>query len=173
MVIDLGDREIAIWHIPGHSHGHLGIYDQTNDTLAVSDAILGDAVPLADGTPSFPPTYRHVDAYLATIERARALQPETLLTAHYGDYVGEQVPAFLNTTELFVRRMDDQVMAALQPEGQTLHEIVKKVNPAIATWPLEGTETALAFPVAGHLERARAAGFATMVDDEGIWRWSA
>ena len=170
--VDLGgNRSVDIWHVPGHSHGHLAIHDQEHDTLAISDAILGSSVPLADKTPSFPPTYRHVDAYLSTIERVRERKPGTLLTAHYGEYLGEDVSAFLNESELFVRRLDEAVKDAVGPEPQTLEEIVRRVNPVVATWPTEGTETALAFPVAGHLERAREAGEIIMLQHDDAWRW--
>ena len=170
--LDLGgNRVVDIWHVPGHSHGHLAVHDSVNDTLAVSDAILGSSVPLADKTPSFPPTYRHVDAYLETIERVRKRQPETLFTAHYGDYHAEEVSAFLNESQLFVRRLDEAVKEVLGPEPQTLEEIVRQVNPVVATWPIEGTHTALAFPVAGHLERAREAGEVIMLQHDDAWRW--
>ena len=171
--VDLGDRRVEIWHVPGHSHGHLAIHDPQHRTLAISDAILGSSVPLADKTPSFPPTYRHVNAYLATIQRVREHQPKVLLTAHYGDFKNDDVVSFLNESELFVHRLDDAVKTALGPEPQTLEQIVRRVNPLIATWPTEGTETALAFPVAGHLERARESGEVIMLQHDDAWRWMA
>lgn len=172
--IDLGEeRVLELWHLPGHSHGHLSVYDRTHDTLAISDAILGSFVPLADGSPSFPPTYRHVDDYLATISRVKNAAPHLLLTAHYGDYSGDEVQEFLHESAEFVHQMDQAVTSALSSDPHTLRDIVSKVNPEVATWPLEGTETALAFPVAGHLERARNAGVARAEKLDGVWHWTA
>jgi len=170
-VIDIG-RPIDVWHVPGHTHGHLAVHDLDNDVLAIADAVLGSAVPLADGSPSFPPTYRHVDDYLATIARIRRAAPHMLLTAHYGDFIGDDVIAFMDESAAFVERMDEEVLHALGSEPRSLGQIVDIVNPRIASWPVSGTRTALAFPVAGHLERAHAAGqvHRDLVDD--VWVWS-
>jgi glyoxylase-like metal-dependent hydrolase (beta-lactamase superfamily II) len=146
-------RELEILHLPGHTLGHLGIFDRSHGVLAISDAILGSAVPLADGSPSFPPTYRHVDTYIATIARVRELEPDLLLTAHYGDFTGDELVTFLDQSEAFVHRLEGIVRETVTSQPKTLEEIVTHINPVIASWPLAGTYNALAFPVAGHLER--------------------
>lgn len=171
MTLDDG-RSLEVWHVPGHSHGHLAIYDTEFDTLAISDAILGSSVPLADGTPSFPPTYRHVESYLATIARVREHSPRTMLTAHYGDYIGEGVTAFLDESETFVHAMDAVVRTAVTSAPKTLEDLVHEINPLVATWPTEGTYTALAFPVAGHLEALHRAGEITRHDGPKGWEWT-
>lgn len=171
--LELGDgRLLEIWHVPGHTRGHLAVFDPEHNTLAIADAILGSAVPLADGSPSFPPTYRYVQAYLETIARVRAAQPEVLLTAHYGDYVGDDIPAFLDESETFVSQLHDAVMGEISTEPKTLSVIVDAVNPRVARWPIDGTRTAMAFPVAGHLELALASGSVQRVDLDGVWGWT-
>lgn len=172
MILDDG-RPLEVWHVPGHSHGHLAIHDVEFDVLAISDAILGASVPLADGSPSFPPTYRHVAPYLATIARVRRQSPHTLLTAHYGDYIGAEVTAFLDESEAFVHAMDRAVRDAVTLEPKTLEDLVHEINPLVATWPTEGTYTALAFPVAGHLEDMHAAGHITRHDGPRGWEWTS
>lgn len=166
-----GSRNIDIWHVPGHSHGHLAVMDNDNSVLSISDAILGGFVPLADGEPAFPPTYRHVDDYLATIARVRSAAPEVLLTAHYGDYTGGAVGEFLDLSEGFAQSVEDATMEAIDAGNATLVEIVDYVNPRIATWPLEGMRTALAFPVSGHIERAHARGDIRREEGPEGWRW--
>ncbi len=163
--IDLGDRELQLLHVPGHSRGHLAIHDQKRSLVAVSDAVLGDAVPDADGHPIFPPTYRHVAAYLETIERIRALVPEHLVTAHYGTYEGAGVRDFLDTSEEFCRSLGGTVEALFDeaPEGGfTLADCVDRLLPTVGTWPKEGRRNALAFPVCGHLEDLVRAGRLTL-----------
>lgn len=166
-----GSRNLEIWHVPGHSHGHTAIMDHDNNVLSISDAILGRAVPLANGDHAFPPTYRHVDDYYATIARVRAAAPEVLLTAHYGDYSGDAVGAFLDESEKFADSVEQATMDAIDAGQQTLAEIVDWVNPRIATWPVEGTRTAMAFPVAGHIERAHARGVLRREEGPEGWRW--
>jgi glyoxylase-like metal-dependent hydrolase (beta-lactamase superfamily II) len=171
MILDDG-RPLEVWHVPGHSHGHLAIRDVEFDVLAISDAILGGSVPLADGSPSFPPTYRHVAPYLATIARVRRQPPHTLLTAHYGDYIGAEVTAFLDESEAFVHAMDKVVRGAVTFAPKTLDDLVHEINPLVATWPTEGTYTALAFPVAGHLENLHASGQIKRTDGPRGWEWT-
>jgi glyoxylase-like metal-dependent hydrolase (beta-lactamase superfamily II) len=171
LTLDNG-RVIDVLHVPGHSHGHLALWEKDRSLLAISDAILGHAVPLADGSDSFPPTYRHVEAYLATIERVRQLGPEVLLTAHYGDFVGDDVGAFLDRSEEFVHRLGALVSAAITDQPKTLLDLVTEINPQIATWPQEGSLTALAFPVAGHIEALHHAGDIHKHDSPRGWEWT-
>jgi glyoxylase-like metal-dependent hydrolase (beta-lactamase superfamily II) len=165
-------RDLEVWHVPGHSLGHLALYDSQVDTLAISDAILGSAVPLADGAPSFPPTYRHVDSYLQTIARVRDLMPRVLLTAHYGDYRDEEVAVFLDESEAFVHTLDEVVRSVLGSQPKTLEDLVHEINPLVATWPIEGTYTAMAFPVAGHLEQLHQSQTITRHEGPRGWEWT-
>jgi len=152
--IDLGDRVLQVLHVPGHSLGHLAVHDPSTGVLAISDAILGDAVPLADGSPAFPPTYRFERSYLATIERVRALAPQFLATAHYGVFEGVAVGGFLDTSRDFaheLRRAVRDTVGAVR-RGLRLGDLVAELNTTIGSWPREGTMHALAFPVVAHIE---------------------
>ena len=160
--IDLGGREIHLLHLPGHSRGHLGVHDPSRGVVALSDAVLGAAVPDVDGMPLFPPTYRHVEEYLDTVALVRRLAPQYLLTAHYGVYEGTAVAAFLDESEDFCHTLEAAVVElfaeADDPEGLTLAEAVAGLLPSVGSWPREGRLNALAFPVCGHVERLAAQG---------------
>jgi glyoxylase-like metal-dependent hydrolase (beta-lactamase superfamily II) len=160
--VDLGDGwEVEIVHLPGHTYGHLAVYDPRSRVLAVADAVLGDMVPHADGRPAFPPTYRYVDSYLATISRCEALRPELLLTAHYPTMRRDGAAEFLARSRGFVDKVDAVVADELDAAGATglrLQELLARANPRLGSWPSEGTEGALAFPVVGHLERLLSLG---------------
>ncbi len=56
-----GDWRVQVLHTPGHSRGHLSVYDPRSRTLIICDAALYNAVLTSDGAPAFPPTYRYVD----------------------------------------------------------------------------------------------------------------
>jgi hypothetical protein len=134
----------------------------------VSDAVLGAAVPLADGSPAFPPTYRYVADYLATIDRIGQLAPERIITAHYGTFTGAQAADFLRTSREFVERLEDRVLADLRRHGpSSLAAVLTRINPIAGEWPAEGTEGALAFPVVGHLEDLEARGL--VAEEAGQW----
>lgn len=48
-VIDLGDRRFEIWHLPGHSPGSMGLWEQASRTLFAGDAIYdGELVDMLE-----------------------------------------------------------------------------------------------------------------------------
>lgn len=156
-----GGWEVEILHLPGHTYGHLGIFDPKSRALVVADAVLSDMVPHADGRPAFPPTYRYVDSYLATISRCEALRPELLLTAHYPTMQAEAAADFLARSRGFVEKVEQVVLDELDAagaQGLSLQELLTRANQKLGSWPSEGTDGALAFPVVGHLERLLALG---------------
>ncbi|MFD2211974.1 MBL fold metallo-hydrolase [Virgibacillus halophilus] len=53
-VIDLGNRALTIYHTPGHSPGHINIFDQTNGYLFTGD-LLYDQTPVYAHYPSTSP----------------------------------------------------------------------------------------------------------------------
>jgi glyoxylase-like metal-dependent hydrolase (beta-lactamase superfamily II) len=163
-VIDLGDRDAEILHVPGHSWGHLAVHDMRTGTLIIADAALGSAVVNADGTGAFPPTYRHVAAYRASVERLAEMHAPLLLTGHYPTYRDAAVRAFLADSLEFVDSLGRRVELALNdaPEGCTLAQLVDAVNDGFGDWPVSTTAGALAFPVAGHVEDLVVMGRATV-----------
>lgn len=157
--ITLGDRTVDIVHLPGHTRGHLGIYDKTYSFLAISDAILGEAVPLASQEPAFPPTYRHERLYSDSIERVRGLRVQTMATAHYGVFEGDEVSAFLDASCDFVRALKGLVHSVVSgAPGLDLMAITERIDPLVGDWPKGVSVPALTFPVVAHLEQLESEG---------------
>ena len=73
------DWHVEVVHTPGHTWGSVSIFDPRSEALIVGDAVLGDSVRKLDGSPAFPPTYRYLDSYLATIQQLRAMRPAEYL----------------------------------------------------------------------------------------------
>ncbi len=71
--IDLGDRTFEVLHLPGHSPGSIGLWDQKSGVLFSGDAVYDG--PLLDEIPG-----ANVDDYLTTMERLRTL-PVTVVHA--------------------------------------------------------------------------------------------
>lgn len=174
--IDLGGgRVVEVLAVPGHSHGHLALDLPWADAALVGDAVLAASVDLADGTPAFPPTYRHVDEYLATIELLETLDRDLLLTAHYPTLRGDDARGFLARSREFAARLDELLVQALsdEPGGVTFAELLGHLNPSAGAWPSASTEGALAFPVAGHLEHRVSRGLARRVGERnGVALWA-
>ncbi len=131
--IELGPgRTLRVLHLPGHSPGHLGLWDADRGLLVLNDAILGDG-QREGGRVVGIPAYLDVDAYLASIRTVRALQPALTLPAHFPTMNHAQLAAFCDLSEAFVRRLDEAVGALLadgRPRG--LREITERVVPTVA-----------------------------------------
>lgn len=157
--LDLGGRTVELLHTPGHTRGHLTVFDPATRTAIVADAVLGAATPDAVGNPLYAPTYRYVSNYRATIDKLRDLAPELLLGSHCPVAEGaSQVSAFLDTTESFVNALEAAVEAILERSGPlTLRELIDLAAPAVRSWP-SAMDITLADPVVGHLEDLQARG---------------
>ena len=168
------DWQVEILHTAGHSRGHLSIHDPRSRSLIIADASLWNAVLRKDGTPAFPPTYRYVETYLASIQRFQGMDVDTLLTSHYPVCTGRSVAEFLGESRAFVDRVD----AALQSElrrstvSLTTRELIESLSPRLGQWPDAAAQN-LAFPLVGHLEQLDRYGriAAERRDGRIVWRW--
>ena len=113
--LGLGDgMRYQILHTPGHTAGHLSIWNPERRLLIVQDAVLWRGVPDRGGEVPSPPPYYDAGAYVQTLRRLRALEPEWLLTAHYPVVHGAAVDEFFATSLAFVEKVDQAVLEAVQ-----------------------------------------------------------
>lgn len=151
-IIKLSDsRQVEILHLPGHSAGHLGIYDPSNRAAIIIDAILWKGLLDLDGNLISPPPYFEIESYLWALEILQGLDIAHLFTAHYPDKHGDEVAQFLEESQEFVAQIEDAVVDVLQnSEGSlTLHEVTLAVNERLG--PYTVMEIELAGPVRAHL----------------------
>ena len=106
------DRRLEVLALPGHTAGHLGLWDAATGAAIVIDAVLADGVYDRAGRRLIPPRYYDAGAYEATIRRLRALDPELLLTAHYDVMERAAAREFLDRSLDFVRAVRSAVRAA-------------------------------------------------------------
>lgn len=85
-VIDLGDRHFEVWHLPGHSPGSLGLWEQATRTLFSGDAIY-DGV-LLDSLPD-----SSVPDYVETMKRLRDVPAEVVHGGHEESFGRERMIA--------------------------------------------------------------------------------
>jgi glyoxylase-like metal-dependent hydrolase (beta-lactamase superfamily II) len=119
-VVDAGDTSLVAVHTPGHAPDHLCFWHQATRIMFVGDLA-------AKGTTVYiPPTIGgDLSAYLASLERVRALQPRTLLPAH-GPPVDD--PDRLLSTYLTHRReRERQIVDLLATGASTLNAIVGSI----------------------------------------------
>jgi glyoxylase-like metal-dependent hydrolase (beta-lactamase superfamily II) len=108
-VVTVGDEEWRIIRLPGHSEGHLGVWNPETGVLIAGDAVMGWGVIDGDAVLQ-PPHYIDVDAYRATIDRIASLGLRELRLSHEELIQDGQIGAFLDDS----RRAVDVLAAAVE-----------------------------------------------------------
>ncbi|HEV8045424.1 MAG TPA: MBL fold metallo-hydrolase, partial [Rubrobacter sp.] len=72
------DRRIELLHLPGHTPGHLGIWDQKNDAAIIVDAALEAGIYDREGNLLQPPRYFDAVSYRSTIRKLHSMRPDYL-----------------------------------------------------------------------------------------------
>jgi len=78
-VVDLGDRHFEVLHLPGHSRGSVGLWEEATGVLFSGDAIYDG--PLLDELEE-----SDLDAYVSTMERLRALPVTVVHGGHEASF---------------------------------------------------------------------------------------
>jgi glyoxylase-like metal-dependent hydrolase (beta-lactamase superfamily II) len=169
--IRLGPRlMLEVLHLPGHTSGHIGLWDPASRTAIVMDAVLGRGLLDMDGTVIHPPPYYDVEGYLGAARTLQALVPQRLLTAHYDVMEGEQVDRFLADTVAFVEDAGGIAAGALAEAGEvTLPELLAVADPQLG--PFSSMPNELAGSLQAHLREFVRQGSAR-ADPSGL-RWTA
>ncbi|HEU5100337.1 MAG TPA: MBL fold metallo-hydrolase, partial [Roseiflexaceae bacterium] len=161
-----------VLHAPGHSAGHLALWEASTRVLIAQDAVLWRGVPDKAGHLPSPPPYHDVESYLATLWRLRALSPTLLLTAHYPIIRGADVDAFFAESLAFVERVDAAVLDALRAAGRplTLGAVVAALDARLGPF-----QVAIQWvgPALTHLARHCAAGRLALRSGAGVRMWMA
>jgi glyoxylase-like metal-dependent hydrolase (beta-lactamase superfamily II) len=161
-VIGLGPGwNLRVVHVPGHSPGHLAVYDERSRALFSGDSVQGRVYLGLDGTPKLCPTYTHVDDYLATAALVESLAPSELHGCHWPAARGPEVSSFLDESREYVRRLDELTRASLDGGPLSLEELIAQVNGHLdSPWPGE-LAGELVYSLHGHAEWLVSLGLAT------------
>jgi glyoxylase-like metal-dependent hydrolase (beta-lactamase superfamily II) len=169
--LELDDgRALRVIHLPGHSPGHVGLWEPETRLLILSDALLADGQRVHGRVVAIP-AYLDVDAYLGSIRTVRALAPDTSLPAHFPAMDGDATQTFCDDSEAFVRRLDEAIRSHLDAAERptTLRETTAAVVPAVA--PTADVTMVAAMSVQAHLDALARRGLArwSMAGDERAW----
>lgn len=149
------NRILEIWHLPGHSHGHLGIYDRAHRTLYYGDAIQGAGYRSVGGAWSLCPTYLYVNAYLQTIRTIENSDAQTIIGCHWPVLQGKDaIRQFCAESRNFVTHADRLITNYVRDHrnGVTLRELCLNLSDQMGEWPLD-VSLELANAISGHLDR--------------------
>jgi glyoxylase-like metal-dependent hydrolase (beta-lactamase superfamily II) len=150
---------LEVLHVPGHSRGHLALYDAKRQALFSGDAVHGRGCPKATGEMAIPVTYYHIDAYLSTIRYIEHLPIDVLYTGHWPIMQGEEVREFLAESRRTVETADRAILQSLakSPAGLTMKDLIDAVGSAMGDWPKE-TQIFAMFAIKGHMDRLEQLG---------------
>ncbi len=158
-------RELEIVPLPGHSHGHLGVYDRANRALFAGDALHGSVYHGLDGSEALCPTYLYVPEYLRTADFVRELPLEIYVGCHWPVLRGRSaIVEFCDASRAFVVNAEGSILEALEaePDGLTLRELCERCGPRLGNWP-DAVHTELVFAFNGHMEDLQQRGLAEPV----------
>lgn len=145
------DWRIEVLHLPGHTLGHLGLWDPRSRAAIMIDAVLSDGIYDRAGNKLIPPRYYDAEAQQETIRRLIALEPELLLTAHYPVMHRREAQTWLRDAQAFTERLDELVKEAVAGGTTDLWELTKLANEEIGPYPEWTTE--LGASVRAHVPR--------------------
>jgi glyoxylase-like metal-dependent hydrolase (beta-lactamase superfamily II) len=163
-----GVQQLEILHLPGHSHGHLGVYLPWKNAVIIGDAVHGTANRFLDGRAAFACTYMYIDAYLGTIEKLRTMRLERLYSCHWPDC--EATPAveqFLAESKAYALRAEQVIISVVKAagdEGVTLKDVCLRAKNELGDWPAE-KDLETRSMACGHLQRLVARGLVRSTDE--------
>jgi glyoxylase-like metal-dependent hydrolase (beta-lactamase superfamily II) len=151
---------LDILHLPGHSHGHLGVYLPAHRAAIIADAVHGTANRFIDGRAAFAATYMYIDEYIGTIDALAAMHLQKVFSCHWADCLTtDAVQAWLTESRDYCLRAQQAIAEVIKeaPGGLTLKEVMAAAKPHLGDWPAErdGETRSMA---AGHVAKMVAQG---------------
>lgn len=164
--------ELEVLHVPGHSHGHLALYDRKNKAAFAGDAIHGRGCPKAEGGLAIPVTYYYVDIYLSTLRYFEGLDLEVLYSGHWPVMRREAIRDFIAESRQTVELFDRVILESLgkHSAGLTPQQLIDAVANAVGDWPKDSWTLAM-FPVKGHMDRLEQHGEVRAVPGSRPVQW--
>jgi glyoxylase-like metal-dependent hydrolase (beta-lactamase superfamily II) len=139
---------VEVMHLPGHTLGHLGIWDPRSRSAVIIDAVLETGIYDRAGNRLIPPRYYTAEGYRKTISKIRSLQPNLLLTAHYPVMEGEAAQAWLGRSFDFTESLEALVRSELEEGLTDLWELTRRADAKLG--PYTQVMTELGAPVRAH-----------------------
>jgi glyoxylase-like metal-dependent hydrolase (beta-lactamase superfamily II) len=144
------DWRVEVLHLPGHTLGHIGVWDPRSRGAIIIDAVLERGIYSNDGELLIPPRIYDLDGYRATIRRLRDLEPDLLLTAHYPVMDASEGRAFLDRALAYTDEVEQAIRDELAAGTQGLWPIALRLDERFGPYPEFRTELgAIVLAVAG------------------------
>lgn len=146
----IDNRTVKLLHTPGHSRGHLMIYDSEHDVVIGGDGFFGRGLTDVDGNFLQPPPYFLYPEYGNTIELVESLDPDLLSFTHYELLEGEEITKFIQESKNFIAEIKTLLTKLLDDYSQiTVQEAIEEIIDRQGSY---GLDLDLAFPITAHYE---------------------
>ena len=117
--LPMGRRHLRVEWTPGHSPGHICLYDQQDELLFAGDTLLPDLSPNIGLHPQSTPDPLH--EYLDGLRRLAAYEPKLILQSHGRPFADAQ--ARVNVLEAHHKRRLDQIVEIVGQGKETGWEV--------------------------------------------------
>jgi glyoxylase-like metal-dependent hydrolase (beta-lactamase superfamily II) len=168
------DWTVEAIHTPGHTWGHLSIYDPRSRTLVSGEASMSTNIPMSDWSPAMPPTYCYVDTYLSTQERLMGMDIDLLASAHWTLQRGSAVREFIRESKNYTLHVESRLLELAKAHPFTLKQAIDELSPSLGTWnPAASID--FSFGMTGNLERLTSRGLLTKsrnADGHIVWSFA-
>jgi glyoxylase-like metal-dependent hydrolase (beta-lactamase superfamily II) len=155
------DWTVEAVHTPGHTWGHLAVYDPRGKTMIAGEAAIWNAILTEDWQPAMPPTYCYVDTYLATQEHLLAMNIDVFSSAHWPVQRGPNVGDFIRESRNFCLLVEKKLLEfAAEKPGFTLREAIDTLGPQLGSWPQAANQD-FSYGMLGNLDRLSKRGILT------------
>lgn len=160
-----GDLSLKVLHLPGHSVGHLGLFEPRRGDFLAGDFLLPDITPnpVMEPDPLQPgKRARSLPQYLACLDRVAALEVRTVWPGH-GEPFGDFRRLIDQIREHHVRRKE-YILSLVGEDWVTPYQLTGVVYP-----DLDDYNIFLGFSeVAGHLDLLEEQGRLVRREDGGV-----
>lgn len=132
-IIDVGDYSFKCIETPGHSPGHMCLYEAKKKVLLSGDHILFDITP---NITQWPEMENPLKEYLASLEKVYALDVDLVLPGHRS-ILGDHRSRITELKEHHKRRLNE-VISALERGSKTAWEVAPFLtwNIKVSSWEL-------------------------------------
>jgi len=147
------DWAVEAVHTPGHTWGHLAIFDPRSKTMISGEAALWNAILDVEWQPVMPPTYCYVDTYLATLDRLLSMDIDTLSPAHWPVQRGADIADFVSESRNYCLHVEQTLLGyAVRHPKFTLQAAIADLGSQLGGWGRSG-DALLTFPMMGNIDR--------------------
>ncbi len=160
MTLTIEGGELHAVDTPGHSPGHVALYEPVSRTLIAGDLVSGN------GTVGIFPPHGKMVEYLDSLERARQLHPDVVIPGH-GPTISQPPDIFAQYIAHRLMR-EGEIYAVVAREPTTIEAMIPELYPIV----LPHFRRAAAATILAHLEKLRGEGKVRPESDDlvdGVW----